>query len=257
MMDDLDLVNLMKQAKVAAATGDRADAVALYQRALNYRPDNIEAMMALVALLDDRDEKRRYLQHVLSIAPYHEEARAILSRLDGNQSAAQHSVDEYEILHCHYHPDRETRLRCNKCGKPICMECAIRTPVGYRCKECVRQQQDKFYTATRTDQLKGVAAAFAGGALLGVTIFLLALFLGGFGFFAFLAAFFLGPALGSGIAELIRKAMGKRRSRQFPLIATSIVILVGFVISIFSGAWLIIGLALFMAAGTLYARLKV
>ena len=38
----------------------------------------------------------------------------------------------------------ETSLRCNKCGKPICAKCAVRTPTGYRCKECVRGQQKIF-----------------------------------------------------------------------------------------------------------------
>ena len=42
------------------------------------------------------------------------------------------SDGEPESLTCANHPDRETLLRCNKCGKPICISCAVRTPVGYR-----------------------------------------------------------------------------------------------------------------------------
>ena len=56
-----------------------------------------------------------------------------------------------DTLYCANHPDRETLLRCNRCGKPICTQCAIKTPVGYRCKECVRGQQKVFETATRMD----------------------------------------------------------------------------------------------------------
>ena len=35
--------------------------------------------------------------------------------------------------YCANHPGVETSLRCNKCGKPICAKCAVRTPTGYRC----------------------------------------------------------------------------------------------------------------------------
>ncbi len=43
-----------------------------------------------------------------------------------------------DIPTCANHPERETGLRCNRCGKPICSQCAVQTPVGYRCRECVR-----------------------------------------------------------------------------------------------------------------------
>ena len=41
-----------------------------------------------------------------------------------------------EVTYCAVHPDRETGLRCNKCGRLMCAECAVPTPVGYRCREC-------------------------------------------------------------------------------------------------------------------------
>jgi membrane associated rhomboid family serine protease len=37
---------------------------------------------------------------------------------------------------CYRHPDRGTRLACSNCGKPICVECTIDTPVGQKCPEC-------------------------------------------------------------------------------------------------------------------------
>ena len=48
------------------------------------------------------------------------------------------------ILVCANHPNRETTLRCNRCEKPICAQCAVQTPVGYRCRECVKGQQKTF-----------------------------------------------------------------------------------------------------------------
>ena len=50
-----------------------------------------------------------------------------------------------ETLHCIDHPHRETNLRCNRCGAPVCTDCIVRTPVGFRCKECVKVQQASFF----------------------------------------------------------------------------------------------------------------
>ena len=54
-----------------------------------------------------------------------------------------------EPPHCVNHPTVETYLRCNKCERPICSRCAVRTPVGYRCRECVNAQQQVFYADFR------------------------------------------------------------------------------------------------------------
>ena len=56
-----------------------------------------------------------------------------------------------EIKTCYKHPNRETLICCNQCGRPICMDCAVSTPTGYRCKECVKEQQKKFNTAVSRD----------------------------------------------------------------------------------------------------------
>ncbi len=72
--------------------------------------------------------------------------------------------------YCANHPGVETSLRCNKCGKPICAKCAIRTPTGYRCKECVRGQLKIFDTALWYDYLLGFLTA----AILGFLASLLA-----------------------------------------------------------------------------------
>lgn len=38
---------------------------------------------------------------------------------------------------CYRHPDRQTQLACNRCGRAICTECARSSEVGYKCPECV------------------------------------------------------------------------------------------------------------------------
>lgn len=111
-------------------------------------------------------------------------------------------------LHCAFHPDRETTLRCNKCEKPICTRCAVLTPVGYRCKECVRGQQSVFETARPLDF---VIAAVVSAVGTGIAVALLNLI----GWWGFLVA----PMVGGGLAEVVRAAVRRRRGRRLPLIA--------------------------------------
>ena len=111
-------------------------------------------------------------------------------------------------LRCAYHPDRETTLRCNKCEKPICTKCAVLTPVGYRCKECVRGQQSVFETARPADF---VIAAVVSAVGTGIAVVLLN-FLGFWGFF-------VAPIVGGGLAEIVRAAVRRRRGRKLPLVA--------------------------------------
>ena len=42
--------------------------------------------------------------------------------------------------YCYRHGGRATRLSCSNCGKPICIDCAIDTPVGQKCAECARPE---------------------------------------------------------------------------------------------------------------------
>ena len=54
---------------------------------------------------------------------------------------------------CYRHPDRETRVSCSSCGRPICPDCMTPTPVGMRCPECMRQ---------RTKVVQGVGGSATG-----------------------------------------------------------------------------------------------
>jgi hypothetical protein len=106
-------------------------------------------------------------------------------------------------LTCANHPKRETHLRCNRCGKPICAQCAIQTPVGYRCRDCVRGQQKIFETARQTDiAIAGLVAALG----VGISVALLSYV----GFWGIIVA----PVIGGGIGELVRRAIRRRRSMR-------------------------------------------
>jgi hypothetical protein len=104
-------------------------------------------------------------------------------------------------LYCYNHPDRETYLRCNRCERPICGECSILTPTGYRCKECVRGLQKVFETAKTQDYILGGLVAFF-LSLIGSYI---ASFLGFF-------TIFVAPIAGFIIAEAVRVTIRRRRA---------------------------------------------
>lgn len=41
--------------------------------------------------------------------------------------------------HCFRHPGRAAAVTCAGCGRPICPDCMVDAPVGFRCPECVRR----------------------------------------------------------------------------------------------------------------------
>ena len=122
--------------------------------------------------------------------------------------------DTPPTLYCTNHPKMETSLRCNRCEKPICAKCAIQTPTGYRCPECISSQKKTFETAEWYDY----PAAFALAAILS---FIGSLIAGNFGFFVL----FIAPVAGVGIAEVTRLIIRKRRSnRLYKFVAIAVLI---------------------------------
>ena len=109
---------------------------------------------------------------------------------------------------CAFHPNRPTTLRCNRCGRPICTSCAILTPVGYRCKVCVREQQKVFETANWYDF---ILVPLVAGAICGAGSLLASVL----GFFVIFEAFFVGTIAARAVLRVVRP----RRSRYFRLAA--------------------------------------
>ena len=123
-------------------------------------------------------------------------------------------MSEPEVFYCLNHPQVETRLRCSKCGNPICPRCAVQTPVGFRCPQCVRSQQAIFYTATPLD--------YAIAVVVGLVISTIAAFiLGRLGIFL---ALILGPVAGGVIAEVVRWAIRRRRGRWIWLVVSGCIV---------------------------------
>ena len=124
-------------------------------------------------------------------------------------------------LYCYVHPDRETALRCNNCDRPICAACAVRTPTGYRCRECVRGQQKVFNTSEWYDYITGFSVA----VLLSAVASFLVTFIGGIGFFGWFLIAAGAPTAGVAIAESVRLVTGRRRSRPlFMTVAVGVVL---------------------------------
>jgi hypothetical protein len=137
-------------------------------------------------------------------------------------------VAEYSLT-CSNHPDQTTSLRCNKCNKPICARCAVQTPVGYRCRDCLRSQQVVFETARALDS---VIAFIVGLVGVGAAVFLLG--------YAEAWGILLAPVVGVVLAGVIRFLLRGRRGRSITLGAA-----IGGVI----GAAIILGLVALGMAG--------
>jgi hypothetical protein len=160
--------------------------------------------------------------------------------------------------YCANHPGVETSLRCNKCGKPICARCAVRTPTGYRCKECVRGQMKLFDTAIWTDYVLGFVTA----GILGFLASLLASLISGLSFIGWILIIIGAPSAGMIIAEGVRLVTRKHRSRALFITVAAAVVLGALPVVIFHLIFFNLfgiifqGIFLFIATPVVYTRLS-
>lgn len=161
-------------------------------------------------------------------------------------------MSDGEVIYCSFHPNVETRLRCNKCGTPICPRCAVQTPVGFRCPQCVRSQQAIFYTATPLDYGLAVVVSLVISTPAAFILSRVGIFL----------ALILGPLAGGVMAEVVWRVIRRRRGRWMWL-TVSICIALGGLLSLILSAFLfsptsLLSLIIYvaLAIGTAYARLR-
>ncbi len=112
---------------------------------------------------------------------------------------------------CADHPDVETRLRCSRCGKPICPRCGVRTPVGMRCPDCAGTRSS--VAANPSQTLVAAGAGLAVAAVTGV----------GWGFFPDWG-FYWALLLGFGTVETMVRFLRKTRGADLQAIAIVIVV---------------------------------
>lgn len=76
---------------------------------------------------------------------------------------------------CYRHPDRQSYVLCQRCGRTICHECQTPAPVGVICPECMREQRASA-PRTKPVALTRLRSAARGGApivtysIIGVTL---------------------------------------------------------------------------------------
>ncbi|MCA1791744.1 MAG: B-box zinc finger protein [Thioalkalivibrio sp.] len=119
-------------------------------------------------------------------------------------------------LACANHPKRETYVRCSSCGKPICTDCMVYSPVGIKCKECARLPRSARLVFGPDRWIRSIAAATAGGAVVGSFYYLL---LSAVGFF--FLAFLIGAGVGYVMGELVLRAAKHHRGVEPAAIAVA------------------------------------
>jgi hypothetical protein len=173
-------------------------------------------------------------------------------------------VTESAPTYCYKHPTRETGLRCNTCDRYICASCAVHTPTGYKCPECIRERNKNFFAAYTTtnwyDYLIGPAVA----GFLGFLGTMISSYIGFFIYFLII----LGPLAGVYIARAVQWAVKRRRSKHLPIAATAAVVIGGLLSQWSTLFYLFLtrdisilvtilwpGIFIFLAAATTYMRL--
>lgn len=272
-MSEPRLRTLLRQAEKTKNAGKRAAAAQLYREIVAEEPDLVEAWLGLGELSTDAAEKERAYRQALALDPENVVAQAGLAGeplpeaadtdepetavsppppvITQQAPAAQQKPalpaekDDEFILYCYRHPERDTSLRCYSCNKPICIDCANKTPVGYICPECLYNLEEKFFTATKIDYLLASVVSFILSLLAGFVV----VNFGG-GFFWVLIVLFVAGGVGAFVAKLTYRVIGGRRGRYIPHIVATMVIL-GVVIPAFP---LLIGI-LFGGLGALFGLL--
>lgn len=164
-----------------------------------------------------------------------------------------------EPLTCANHPGVETSLRCNQCSKPICARCAVHTPTGYRCRECVRGLQKQYENANWSDYLLGSLVGFGLSALASLLVMLISSITGFFAWFIIAA---VSPTAAAGIAEALRLVTRRHRSKSLFLTligAVALGVLPVLLLQLLRlNLWglLFLGIYVVMAVPTVYYRLS-
>jgi hypothetical protein len=73
-------------------------------------------------------------------------------------------------MRCYRHPNRETRISCASCGKPICTECMVQTDVGIKCPDDARLPRGAQAGAMKPNQIAKTLLAGLGVAVVGVGV---------------------------------------------------------------------------------------
>lgn len=289
--------SLLRQAEQVASVGKRAAAEKLYRQLVEEAPDLPQAWTGLAGVVREPSSQQAYYQRALELDPENRDALDGISRIrkgtddprplssverPANDERVRESDDErlpsgdqeltrspvhpftlsppHDEVVCYRHPKRPTSLRCISCGQPICSRCARRTPVGYRCPNCIREAEEIYFTATVLDHVLAMMVAIPLSLLAGTFV---VFWLRGAFFFIFLMLF-IGGAVGGLIGRLAHRAAGRRRGRYLPYLVAGAVImgvllptLLGLLAGMLSlGSLLLPGIYLFVATSAAYYAMR-
>lgn len=102
---------------------------------------------------------------------------------------------------CSRHPKVETSLRCSRCESYICPDCAVLTPVGYRCRKCGLET-----SATHSLSPLQLAMGLATGAGLGFAATVIVPARIGY------LIIFLAALIGGFVGQAVTKVIGRKSS---------------------------------------------
>ncbi len=102
----------------------------------------------------------------------------------------------------------KTRLRCSRCGKPICYECMVESPVGFRCRDCASGPTISVYRTSSQLLIRALAA----GTVVAIGVGIL------WGYFP-AWGFYMALLLGFGTAEAMAWAAKYKRGRELQVTA--------------------------------------
>jgi hypothetical protein len=108
-----------------------------------------------------------------------------------------------ESMRCYRHPDRETRVSCATCGRPICTECMVQTEVGLKCPDDAQLPRGARAGVMKRDQIAKSFLAGVAVALLGALVVYYALPQIGFG------RLILSALAGWGAGVFVHRAGGR------------------------------------------------
>lgn len=106
-----------------------------------------------------------------------------------------------QTMYCYRHPNRETRVSCATCGRPICTECMRQTEVGIKCPDDARLPRGARAGVMKPKQVAKSFLAGAAVAIVGIPAVLILLQLP----FSWL----LSALAGYGAGTLIHRAGGR------------------------------------------------
>ncbi len=129
--------------------------------------------------------------------------------------------DEAKQMQCATHPDVETGLTCNKCGKPICPQCMVQTPVGARCVQCARLRKLPTFQLSPAVLARSILAGLGTALISGIIWYLISHFV----FYVSFFNIFLAAAVGYGIGQVISLSVNRKRGLSLKIIASTSVLI--------------------------------